>query len=106
MAVVKNEINPKLEISVGILREARNLVRKFEKGQQEAADIFITVTQKNMEEVQDLMHRVSEEVRIRALEVELIHKNGNIYWSEVKAKFIKESGKPLKIIGVTREITE
>lgn len=51
--------------------------------------------------------RVEQGIKgIRTLEVELIHKNGNIYWSEIKAKFIKESGKPLKIIGVTQEITE
>ena len=43
---------------------------------------------------------------IRTLEVELIHKNGNIYWAEIRTKFIKEAGKPLKIIGATREITE
>ena len=43
---------------------------------------------------------------IRKMEVELIHKNGNIYWAEIRAKFVKESDKPLKIIGVTREITE
>ncbi len=43
---------------------------------------------------------------IRTLEVELIHKNGNIYWAEIRARFIKEAGKPLKIIGATREITE
>ena len=43
---------------------------------------------------------------IRTLEVELIHKNGSTYWTEIRAKFIKESGKPLKIIGVSREITE
>jgi PAS domain S-box-containing protein len=43
---------------------------------------------------------------IKTLEVELIHKNGNTYWSEIRARFIKEAGKPLKIIGATREITE
>lgn len=43
---------------------------------------------------------------IWTLEVEIIHKNGNIYWSEIRAKFVKETGKPLKIVGVTREITE
>ena len=43
---------------------------------------------------------------IRTLEVELIHKNGNIYWAEIRVKFVKESNKPLTIIGVTREITE
>jgi hypothetical protein len=43
---------------------------------------------------------------IRTLEVESIHQNGDIYWTEVKARFIKEAGKRLKIVGVTREITE
>jgi PAS domain S-box-containing protein len=43
---------------------------------------------------------------IRTLEVELIHKNGNIYWAEISARFIKEDGKPLKIVGLTKEITE
>ena len=43
---------------------------------------------------------------IKTLEVELIHKTGDIYWAEIRARFIKEAGKPLKIIGATREITE
>ncbi len=43
---------------------------------------------------------------IRTLEVELIHKNGNIFWAELKVRFLKVAGKPLKIIGATREITE
>ncbi len=43
---------------------------------------------------------------IRTLEVELYHKKGHTFWAEIRAKFIKESGQPLKIIGVTREITE
>jgi PAS domain S-box-containing protein len=43
---------------------------------------------------------------IRTLEVELIHKNGDIYWAEIRTRFIKEAGKRLKIVGVTREITE
>jgi PAS domain S-box-containing protein len=43
---------------------------------------------------------------IRTLEVELIHKNGSIYWAEIRVRFTKEAGKPLKIIGATREITE
>ncbi len=42
----------------------------------------------------------------RTLEVESIHKTGNIYWAEIRARFLKEAGKPLKIIGTTREITE
>ncbi len=43
---------------------------------------------------------------IKTLDVELFHKNGNTYWGEIRAKFIKESDKPLKIVGVIREITD
>lgn len=42
----------------------------------------------------------------RTLDLELIHKNGNTYWTEVRVKFFKESGEPLKLVGVTREITD
>ncbi len=62
LSEVRNEIEPKLEVITGILRKARNQVRGFEKGQQEAAKILITVTQKNMAQVQDLMHQVIETV--------------------------------------------
>ena len=51
--------------------------------------------------------RFKERIKaIRTLEVELIHKNGNTYWAEIRTKLVKESDKPLKLIGVTREITE
>ena len=43
---------------------------------------------------------------IRKLELEMIHKDGSYYWIEVRARFIKETDKPLKIIGVSRDITE
>jgi hypothetical protein len=43
---------------------------------------------------------------VRTTEVELIHKTGNIYWAEIRARLIKETGKLLKIIGVTRDITD
>ncbi len=43
---------------------------------------------------------------IRTLELEFLHKNGNTYWAEIRAKFIKEADKSLKIIGVTREISD
>ena len=43
---------------------------------------------------------------IRTLEVELVHKNGDIYWAEIRVRFIKEADKRLKIVGVTREITD
>lgn len=43
---------------------------------------------------------------VRKIEVELIHKNGSVYWGEIRSRLIREKGKPLKAIGVTREITD
>jgi hypothetical protein len=43
---------------------------------------------------------------VRTSEVELIHKTGDIYWVEIRARLIKETGKPLKVIGVTRDVTD
>jgi len=42
----------------------------------------------------------------RTIEVQLIHKNGKKYWVVIKAKFFQEPGGKLKIIGVTREISD
>ncbi len=44
--------------------------------------------------------------KIRAIEVQLIHKNEKKYWVIINAKFFKEPGGKLKIIGVTREISD
>ncbi len=43
---------------------------------------------------------------IQTLEVEMIRKNGEKFWAEIRARLIKESGKSLKALGVTREITD
>ena len=43
---------------------------------------------------------------VRTLELEFVHKDGSLYWTEIKAKFAKESDGLLKIVGVSREITE
>lgn len=41
----------------------------------------------------------------KTVELELVHKNGGTYWIEVQARFMEETGRPLKIVGVTRDIT-
>jgi len=41
----------------------------------------------------------------RTIELEVSHKNGGTYWVEIKAKLVEEPGSPLKIVGVTRDIT-
>ncbi len=40
------------------------------------------------------------------IEVEMIHKNGTVYWVEICAKLIEENDEPIKIVGVSRDITE
>ena len=44
--------------------------------------------------------------KTRAIEVQLVHKNGEKYWVVIKAKLFQEPIGKLKIIGVTREISE
>lgn len=39
------------------------------------------------------------------LEIECYHKNGTTGWIEISAKFVKEAGEPLQIVGISRDIT-
>jgi PAS domain S-box-containing protein len=41
----------------------------------------------------------------KSIELELLHKNGDTYWIEVRAKLMEDPGSPLKIVGTTRNIT-
>ena len=41
----------------------------------------------------------------QTMELELIHKDGGTYWVEIRAKLLTEKGCPLKIVGVTRDIS-
>jgi PAS domain S-box-containing protein len=46
-------------------------------------------------------------VRSSTLELELLHRDGSSIWSEVTASFLLgEDGKPVGVLGVTRDITE
>jgi len=59
------------------------------------------------------MERLWEEVHAyeqgkhasQSMELEAVDKNGRKYWVEIKAKLLEEPGSPLKIVGVTRDIT-
>ncbi len=43
---------------------------------------------------------------IRSFEAELIKKNGLPYWCEIRARLLKEADGSLKIVGVTKDISE
>jgi PAS domain S-box-containing protein len=45
--------------------------------------------------------------RVLSFESEELHKNGSSFWAEISATFLwSEDGKPVGVIGVTRDITE
>ena len=45
--------------------------------------------------------------RSRTLEMEQFHKDGSIVWTEVSMSFIRDqSGRPISVLGVTRDISE
>ena len=41
----------------------------------------------------------------KSLDLELVHKNGDSYWVEIRAKILEEQDTPFKIVGITRDIT-
>jgi len=41
----------------------------------------------------------------RSLELQVVNKAGGTYWVEIRAKFVQEPDQPLKIAGITRDIT-
>jgi PAS domain S-box-containing protein len=46
-------------------------------------------------------------IRTRTIEVEHIHKNGNVIWAEIKGTFMRDaSGRAIGILGFTRDISE
>ena len=42
----------------------------------------------------------------QSLELELVKKSGGTYWVEIRAKLLAEPDNPLKIVGITRDITK
>jgi len=43
---------------------------------------------------------------IQTVEVELIHKDHSTYWAEIQAKISDDTNRPLKIIGIIKEISD
>jgi two-component system, cell cycle sensor histidine kinase and response regulator CckA len=59
------------------------------------------------EELENERRRDMPHLRSRTIEVEHIHKNGNIIWAEIKMTFIRNaSGQAVGILGFTRDISE
>ncbi|WP_245809386.1 PAS domain-containing protein [Desulfamplus magnetovallimortis] len=48
----------------------------------------------------------SHQKKIRNMELELIHRTGRFYWVEIRAKLYKSPEGGLKVIGVSRDVTD
>lgn len=50
---------------------------------------------------------ISKSFESRTIEIEIIHKDGSAVWTESEVGFIRDStGKPISLLGVTRDISE
>ncbi|MDM8537094.1 PAS domain S-box protein [Desulfobacterales bacterium HSG17] len=60
--------------------------------------------------IKDLAEEISNfkssQKKVRAIEMEMIHETGRLYWVEIKARFFETSEGVLKLIGVSKDISE
>lgn len=71
---------------------------------------FDRLTAESLKATTDMWRRVQSEYQrgirtMRTMELELVHRNGDTYWVEIRAKFFEEPDEPMKLIGLTRDIT-
>jgi PAS domain S-box-containing protein len=69
------------------------------------------MSKKAYEEIVDLLNQSLLQLEkgidpVKTIEVEMIHKNGALYWIEITCRLIKENDRPLKIVGISRDITQ
>ncbi|MDY6879081.1 MAG: methyl-accepting chemotaxis protein [Thermodesulfobacteriota bacterium] len=62
MSLLHERVQPNIKQVTDILSECRSVVREMEKGQKEAQHVFASVTQRNLKDIQKLMHNASETV--------------------------------------------
>lgn len=68
------------------------------------------LTTESLKAATDMWRRVLLEYQrgirtMRSMELELANRNGDTYWVEIRAKFFEEPDAPMKLIGLTRDIT-
>jgi PAS domain S-box-containing protein len=81
------------------------------------ADEYMSMTIEDMLSPESLTNALNMLAEIKAkferglnivstMEHERVNKDGSINWIETKTKFYQEKGRPLKIVGITRDINE
>ena len=53
-----------------------------------------------------VLERERKRSATKTIEVELVHKTGDAYWAEIRAKLVNDKDGSLKIVGVTRNISK
>lgn len=76
--------------------------------EEDLTPLSLTVAMKAFQEEMELESREQKDLfRSRALELEQFCKDGRTLWTEVKMTFLRdEAGRPMGILGITRDISE
>ena len=95
---------PAVERILGYTVEEAMKIPVFERVTPKAADSIRQAIREELS-LEDDEHVAPH--RSRTLEIEQYHKDGHIVWTEITASFIRdESGRPVGIVGVTRDISD
>ena len=65
----------------------------------ESTKLVMAMLERELEDYEQGKHEA------QSIELEAVHKDGTNYWVEIRAQLLEEPGSPIKIVGVTRDIT-
>jgi len=82
----------------------------YEADELIGTSVLDRLTTESLRTATDMWRRVQLEYQrgirtMRSMELELVQKNGDTYWVEIRARFFEEPDAPMKLIGLTRDIT-
>jgi len=80
--------------------------QEYEK--KDIKDYMVPESYKQLVELLKLLkgYFASGKMDVKKLDLEFNHKDGSTYWVEIRAKVVQDDDKSLKIMGITRDITE
>lgn len=97
-------------LEVLFVSESTEKLRGYRAEEVIGSHVREIVTDDSYQRAMDLMKRARQEYEqgkdpSYRLEVECYQKNRSTTWIEINAKFVKEDGEPLQIVGISRDIT-
>ena len=98
-------------LEVIFISESKKKLRGYRAEEVIGSHIREIVTDDSYQRAMDVMKKARQEYEqgkdpAYRLEIECYHKNNSTTWFEITAKFVKEDGEPLQIVGISRDITD